>query len=69
MLVFLLEAQSASASSLSKYFPRVLELMADAALNPVFTQEEFDKQMKQSLTELKTLKRVLQLLLVELKVH
>lgn len=47
-------AESAFASSLSKYFPRVLELMADAALNPVFTQEEFDKQMKQSLDGIKS---------------
>ena len=37
-------SQSASASSLSRYFGRVLELMADAALNPNFTQEEFDKE-------------------------
>ncbi|MGB5362328.1 MAG: insulinase family protein, partial [Aureibaculum sp.] len=32
-------SQSANINSLSKYFPRVLELMADAAINPVFTQE------------------------------
>ena len=37
-------SQSARLSSLSKYFPRVLELMADAAQNPIFTQEEFDKE-------------------------
>ena len=37
-------SQSASASSLSRYFSRVLELMADAALHPNFTQEEFDKE-------------------------
>ena len=46
-------SESAFASSLSKYFPRVLELMADAAFNPVFSQEEFDKQMKQSLDGIK----------------
>jgi zinc protease len=34
----------ASASGLSKYSGRLIELMAEAALNPVFTQEEFDKQ-------------------------
>lgn len=38
-------SQSARASSLSKYFPRVLELMADAAQNPVFSQEDFDKEV------------------------
>lgn len=47
-------AESAFASSLSKYFPRVLELMADAAFNPVFSQEEFDKLMKQSLDGIKS---------------
>ncbi|QOD60131.1 insulinase family protein [Polaribacter haliotis] len=47
-------AENASASSLSKYFPRVLELMADAAFNPVFDQAEFDKQMKQSLEGIKS---------------
>lgn len=45
--------EGARASSLSKYFPRVLELMADAALNPVFSQEEFDKQLKQNLDAIK----------------
>tara|TARA_B100000767_G_scaffold269629_1_gene291753 strand:- start:5524 stop:7590 length:2067 start_codon:yes stop_codon:yes gene_type:complete len=34
----------AFAYSLSRYFPRVLELMADAALNPNFIEEEFDKE-------------------------
>ena len=37
-------SQSASASSLSRYFNRVLELMSEAALNPNFTQKEFDKE-------------------------
>lgn len=45
--------EGARASSLSKYFPKVLGLMADASFNPVFTQEEFDKQMKQSLDGIK----------------
>lgn len=47
-------ATSAFASSLSKYFPRILELMADAALNPNFTQEEFDKEKAKLITRLKT---------------
>ena len=46
-------SSSANANSLTKYFPRVLELMADAAFNPVFNQGEFDKQMKQSLSGIK----------------
>lgn len=37
-------ADGASASGLSKYSGRILELLADGALNPLFTQEEFDKE-------------------------
>jgi predicted Zn-dependent peptidase len=47
-------SQSANINALSKYFPRVLELMADAAINPVFTQEEFDKQVAQLLDGIKS---------------
>ncbi|SMC43523.1 M16 family metallopeptidase [Cellulophaga tyrosinoxydans] len=47
-------SQSAFASSLSKYFPRILELMADAAINPNFSQVEFDKEKEKILTGLKT---------------
>ncbi len=46
--------QSASASCLSKYFPRILELMTDAALNPNFTQEEFDKEKDKIITGIKS---------------
>ena len=46
-------ANGASASSLSKFSGRVLELMADGALNPVFTQEEFDKQKAKIIEGLK----------------
>ena len=47
-------SQSAFATSLSKYFPRILELMADAAINPNFTQEEFDKEKAKLITGLKS---------------
>ena len=47
-------AGGASASSLSKYSARVMELMADGALNPNFTQEEFDKQKAKIIEGLKT---------------
>ena len=47
-------ASSAFASSLSKYFPRILELMADAAINPNFTEEEFKKEKDKLLTGLKS---------------
>lgn len=43
-------SQSASASSLKRYFPRVMELMADGALNPVFSEEDF-KAEKDKLIE------------------
>ncbi len=44
----------AFASSLSRYFPRVLELMADAVLNPLLMQEEFDSQKNLIKESLKT---------------
>ncbi len=47
-------SSSAFASSLTKYFPRVFELMADAALHPKFTQEEFDKNRNQMLDGIKS---------------
>ena len=37
-------SQGAYASSLSKYAQRILELMAEGALHPNFTQDEFDKE-------------------------
>ncbi|AYN69452.1 insulinase family protein [Euzebyella marina] len=46
-------SQSAFATSLSKYFPRILELMADAAINPNFTHDEFEKEKQKLLTNLK----------------
>lgn len=47
-------SQSARMRSLSKYFPKVLELMADATLHPVFTQEEFDKESNKLIENLKS---------------
>lgn len=37
-------ADGASGNGLSKYSSRILELMADGSLNPLLTQEEFDKE-------------------------
>ena len=37
--------RGARLNSLSKYFPRILELMADGSQNPIFTQEDFDKEV------------------------
>jgi predicted Zn-dependent peptidase len=47
-------ANGASGSALSKYAGRILELIADGALNPVFTQEEFDKQKAKMIEGLKS---------------
>lgn len=43
----------ASANTLSKYFPRILELMAEGALKPNFTEEEFKKSKDRTLENLK----------------
>lgn len=47
-------SQSANLNTLSKYFEETLGLMADGAINPVFTQEEFDKQQKQLIEGIKS---------------
>jgi predicted Zn-dependent peptidase len=47
-------ASGAFASSLTKYSKRVLELMSEAAFNPVFSKDEFDKQKKQSIEGIKS---------------
>jgi len=46
-------SSGAYANSLSKYANRILELMADGALNPNFTQVEFDKEKAKMLEGLK----------------
>ncbi|SCY76635.1 M16 family metallopeptidase [Flavobacterium caeni] len=46
-------SSGARASSLSKYADRILEMLADAALHPNFTQEEFDKEKAKLLEGLK----------------
>ncbi len=43
-------SQGARLNSLSRYFPKVLNLFADAILNPMFTEEDF-KSEKNKLTE------------------
>ena len=42
------------ASSLSKYSDRILELMADAAINPLLIEEEFQKEKDKLIEALKT---------------
>ncbi|WP_409415467.1 insulinase family protein [Flavobacterium sp. PS2] len=46
-------SQGAFASSLSKYSERILELLAEGALQPNFTQAEFDKEKAKILEGLK----------------
>lgn len=47
-------SQSGSARALSKYSERILELMADAAINPLLTEEEFQKEKDKLIEGLKT---------------
>lgn len=49
--------ESAYASSLSEYFPRILELMADAIKNPIFAKEEFDKEQDKLIEGLRSQER------------
>ena len=47
-------ASGASGNGLSRYSKRILELMADGALNPLFVQEEFDKEKAKLIEGLKS---------------
>ena len=47
-------ASGASANGLSRYSSRILELLADGALNPVFTQEDFDAEKAKIIEGLKS---------------
>jgi predicted Zn-dependent peptidase len=48
-----LSAGGGYASSLKKYFPRIMEMMSDGLLNPLFTQEEFLKERNRLIDEIK----------------
>jgi len=48
-----LHSDGGYASSLKKYFPRVLELMAQGAIDPLFTQEELDKERDKAIEGIK----------------
>ena len=47
-------SQNASARTLSKYADRILQLMADATINPLLTEEEFQKEKEKLIESLKT---------------
>lgn len=49
-----LSSNGGYAGGLSKYFKRIVELMADAAINPNFTQEEFEKEKEKTLENIKS---------------
>mgnify|MGYP001300754211 FL=1 len=42
------------ASSLKRFFPRILELMADTLINPIFLVEEFDKEKAKLIDNIKS---------------
>lgn len=46
-------SEMAYASSLSKFFPEIFQLMADGLLNPLFTEEEFQDQKDRVLESIK----------------
>lgn len=46
-------SSSAFAGGLSKYSDRLLELLADAAINPLLTEEEFEKEKERQIEGLK----------------
>lgn len=46
-------SSGASATTLSRYFPRVMELLAQGATDPNFTQADFDKEVARFLDGLK----------------
>lgn len=47
-------SSGANANTLSRYFPRVLELMAQGATDPLFTQDDFDKEQTRFIDGLKS---------------
>jgi len=47
-------SSGANANTLSKYFPEILKLMADGAINPKFTEEEFSKIKDREIEGLKS---------------
>jgi zinc protease len=49
-----INAGGAFASSISRFFPTVLEMMADGALNPLFSQEEFEKEKAKTIEGIKS---------------
>ncbi len=51
---FNFNSNGASATGLSRYASKLLELLADGALNPLFTQEDFDSEKKKMIEGIKS---------------
>jgi predicted Zn-dependent peptidase len=56
-------SNGAASNSLSKYFPQVLGLMADAIINPKFSAEEIQNSKERAIEGLKSDEKMLLLLL------
>jgi len=55
-----LSASGGYASSLKRYFPRILEMMSDGLINPVFTKEDFQKEKNVILDGIKSIEKDVQ---------
>ena len=55
-----LSASGGYVSSLKRYFPRILEMMADGLINPKFTKEDFDREKNVALEGIKSIEKDVQ---------
>ena len=55
-----LSASGGYVSSLKRYFPRVLEMMADGLINPLFTKSDFQKEKNVALEGIKSIEKDVQ---------
>ena len=55
-----LSAGGGYVSSLKRYFPRILEMMADGLKNPKFTKEDFDKEKNVAIESIKSIDKDVQ---------
>ncbi len=55
-----LSASGGYVSSLKRYFPRILEMMADGLINPKFTKEDFEREKNVALEGIKSIEKDVQ---------
>ncbi len=55
-----LSAGGGYVSSLKRYFPRILEMMADGLINPKFTKEDFEREKNVALEGIKSIEKDVQ---------